>query len=142
MTCRISCFQDGGSFQLNHLVKTCRLKSSSRYERIKNKQVTVFLSNQKERKRYTLIYTTHTGIKLQYFLPGASWLLITSSQLCYWLLITSSQLGYWLLITRSQLGYWLLITNSQLGYWLLITSSHLGYWLLITRCHLGYWLNY
>jgi len=55
MTCRISRFQDGGSFQLNPLVTTCRLKSSSSYERIKNKQVTVLLSNQKARKRYTLI---------------------------------------------------------------------------------------
>jgi len=41
MTCRISRFQDGGSFQLNPLVTTGRLKSSSSYERIKNKQVTV-----------------------------------------------------------------------------------------------------
>jgi len=55
MTCRMSRFQDGGFFQLNPLVMTCRLKSSSSYERIKNKQVTVLLSNQKSRKRYTLI---------------------------------------------------------------------------------------
>jgi len=55
MKCGISCFQDGGSFQLNPLATTCRLKSSSSYERIKNKQVTVLFSNQKARKRYTLI---------------------------------------------------------------------------------------
>jgi len=55
MTCRISRFQAGESFQLNPLVTTCRLKSSSSYERIKNKQLTVLLSNQKARKRYTLI---------------------------------------------------------------------------------------
>ena len=52
MTCRISRFQNGGSFQLNSLVTTCR-ESSWSYERIKNKQVPV--SNQKARKRYTLI---------------------------------------------------------------------------------------
>jgi len=55
MTCRITRFQDGGPFHLNPLVTTCRLKSSSSYERIKNIQVTVLLSNQKTRKRYTLI---------------------------------------------------------------------------------------
>ena len=27
MTCRISCFQDGGSFKLNPLVTTCRKSS-------------------------------------------------------------------------------------------------------------------
>jgi hypothetical protein len=54
MTCRISRFQNGGSFQLNSLDTICR-ESSSSYERIKNKQVIVLLFNQKARKRYTLI---------------------------------------------------------------------------------------
>jgi hypothetical protein len=47
MTCRISRFQDGGPFHLNPLVTTCRLKSSSSYERIKSIQVTVLFFGDK-----------------------------------------------------------------------------------------------